>query len=255
MKGVYNMTQTIFNMPCALITPITINIIPAITAKLTQLDDSGARETEESAIRIMSLVSAPCAIGLAVLSMPVTALLGGYHGTDLILSTKLMSILGITVFFNAVVLVSTAMLQAHGFVNRPVLNMFIGGFVKLTTVYILTGNPHIGILGTPIGTLVCYIVISILNLIALKQSVLRCPRFLANMVKSIAASGIMGICVYGVWYLLRHAGLGSRLLLCAVPVLAGVIVYAAAVFFLKILTREDCLLLPKGEKIAKFLHL
>ena len=35
MRGIYGMCLTIFNMPCAFITPITISIIPAITAQLT----------------------------------------------------------------------------------------------------------------------------------------------------------------------------------------------------------------------------
>ena len=34
-KGIYSMTLTIFNMPCAFITPITISVIPAITSQLT----------------------------------------------------------------------------------------------------------------------------------------------------------------------------------------------------------------------------
>ena len=255
MKGIYNMTQTIFNMPCALITPITISIIPAITAHLTQYDEIGAKETEESAIRIMSLMAAPCAIGLAVMAQPVTALLGGYRGEDLVLSTRLMSILGLTVFFNAVVLVTTAMLQAHGFVNQPVVNMFLGGILKLTAVYILTGNPHIGILGTPVGTLLCYIVISILNIVSMRHLIPRNPRILYNVIRSLLAAAIMGIFVYGTWYFMTGAGITSRLLLCALPVLIGIIIYAVAVFFLKVLTRADCMLLPKGEKIAKFLHL
>ena len=255
MKGIYNMTQTIFNMPCALITPITISIIPAITAKLTQYDDQGARETEESAIRIMGLTSMPCAIGLSVLAGPITGLLGGYRGQDLVLSSQLMAVLGITVIFNAVVLVTTAMLQAHGYVNRPVVNMFLGGIVKLIAVYILTGNPRIGILGTPMGTLLCYIVISILNVISLRRSVSTAPRFLHNLSKSLAAALIMGLFVWICRFILVRLGIGSNLILCALPVLAGMISYMAAVFFLKVLTRADCLLLPKGEKIAKFLHL
>ena len=255
MKGIYNMTQTIFNMPCALITPITISIIPAITAHLTQCNERGARETEESAIRIMSLVSAPCAVGLAVLAQPVTALLGGYQGGDLVLATKLMTVLGITIFFNALVLVTTAMLQAHGYVNRPVINMFLGGILKLTAVYILTGNPHIGILGTPVGTLLCYIVISVLNVISMRSVIQDSPKIFKNVIKSLLSSLVMGVFVYGSWIFMVKAGFGSRVLLCAVPVLAGVITYCLAVFFLKVLTRADCLLLPKGEKIAKFLHL
>ena len=85
MRGIYGMTQTIFNMPCAFITPITISIIPAITAQLTTCNDLEAKATEESAIRITGLISMPCAFGLGLLAQPVTALLGGYTGDNLVL--------------------------------------------------------------------------------------------------------------------------------------------------------------------------
>ena len=77
MRGVHVMTQTIFNMPCAFITPITISIIPAITAQLTLGDNGSAKQTEEAAARLTGLLAIPCSIGLAVLARPITALLGG----------------------------------------------------------------------------------------------------------------------------------------------------------------------------------
>ena len=61
MRGVYGMCLTIFNMPCAFITPITISIIPAITSHLTLCGDDEAKATEESAVRITGLVAMPCA--------------------------------------------------------------------------------------------------------------------------------------------------------------------------------------------------
>ena len=40
-----------------------------------------------------------------------------------------------------------------------------------------------------------------------------------------------------------------------VTIIAAVVVYAALVLALKVVTREDVLILPKGEKIAKLLRL
>ena len=39
LKGLFNMTQTIFNMPCAFIVPITVSVLPAISSALTMGDD------------------------------------------------------------------------------------------------------------------------------------------------------------------------------------------------------------------------
>jgi stage V sporulation protein B len=242
-------------MPCAFITPITISIIPAITSQLTLNNHKEVRATEESAIRVMALISMPCAFGLGVLAEPVTALLGGYTGEKLALATSLMTVLGFSIIFNAIVLVTTAIMQAHGHVNRPVVNMFIGGILKLVAVYVLTGNPHIGILGTPIGTFLCYIAISVLNITSIRSLIAESPAIVKNLLRPFCSAAIMGILTWLSWFGLKSLGIDSRLILCGAPIVVGVVVYCFAVLKLKAITREDCLLLPKGEKIANLLKL
>ena len=255
MRGIYGMTQTIFNMPCAFITPITISIIPAITAQLTLCNNEEAKLTEESATRITGLISIPCAFGLGLMAEPVTALLGGYTGDNLVLATKLMTILGFSILFNAVVLVTTAIMQAHGYAGRPVINMLIGGVLKLAAVFILTGNPNIGIVGTPAGTLLCYVAISVLNIYSIRTMLEHPPAIVKNLIRPFLSAAIMGVFVYGSLQGLKYLGVTSRLILCALPIVIGVLVYLLAAVKLKVVTREDCLLLPKGEKIAKLLKL
>ena len=255
MKGIYNMSQTIYNMPCAFITPITISIIPAITSHLTLLDHKAAKATEESAARVTGLICMPCAFGLATLAGPVTALLGGYTGADLTLSTSLMTIMGYNIMFNAVVLLTNAMMQAHGHAVVPVVNMFIAGIMRLVVVYMLTGNPNIGIVGTPIGAMLCFLCIAVLNVFSMRRVMKDPPAIVKNLVKPFAAAAIMGIFVRGALYLLQMLGITSRLILCGLPVAVGVVVYVIAAVLFKAITREDCLLLPKGAKIAKLLHL
>ena len=255
MRGIYGMTQTIFNMPCAFITPLTISIIPAITAQLTTCHDLEAKATEESAIRITGLISMPCAFGLGLLAQPVTALLGGYTGDNLALATKLMTVLGFSIMFNAVVLVTTAIMQAHGHATRPVINMLIGGVLKLAAVFLLTGNPNIGIVGTPVGTLLCYLAISVLNIYSIRALLEHPPAILKNLIRTFLAALIMGIFVFAAFTGLKMMGISSRLILCGAPIAVGVLAYAIAAVKIKVVTREDCLLLPKGEKIAKLLKL
>ena len=255
MKGIYNMSQTIYNMPCAFITPITISIIPAITSHLTLMDHRAAKATEESAARVTGLICMPCAFGLATLAGPVTALLGGYTGADLELSSSLMTVMGYNIMFNAVVLLTNAMMQAHGHAVVPVVNMFIAGLMRLAVVYILTGNPNIGIVGTPIGATLCFLCIAVLNLFSMRRVMEHPPAIVKNLIKPFAAAAIMGGFVRAALYLLQTLGITSRLILCGVPVVVGVVVYVVAAVLLKAITREDCMLLPKGAKIAKLLRL
>lgn len=76
IKGVYNFCQTIFNLPCAIITTITISIIPAITRHLALNNAPEVRRAETSAMRLTGLIAMPCAFGLMSLAEPIMILLG-----------------------------------------------------------------------------------------------------------------------------------------------------------------------------------
>ena len=65
----------------------------------------------------------------------------------------------------------------------------------------------------------------------------------------------MGIFVFTGFTGLKRIGIDSRLLLCGVPIAIGVVVYLFAAVKFRAITREDCELLPKGDKIAKMLKL
>jgi stage V sporulation protein B len=133
--------------------------------------------------------------------------------------------------------------------------MFIGGFLKLAAIAILTGNKHIGILGTPIGSLLCYVSITILNVLTVRRVLTDPPAIVKNMLRGFLAAAIMGAGTFGAWWGLKYVGIGSNLILCAAPILVGVVLYVVCAVKFRAITRDDCLLLPKGEKIANLLHL
>ena len=257
LKGLYNMTQTIFNMPCAFIIPITVSVLPAVTSYLTMGDDKAVRNTEESAARITGLLSMPCAVGLAVLARPIMALLGGYEGEQLELSAQFMTLQGITVFLYAIIQYTNALLQSHGYQNVPVVNMLSSGVLRLVLVYVMVGNPNLGLLGAPIGAMIGYLLIAVLNLTAIHRKVAQKPRLLANLLRPATAALVMGVVVFFCYRaLVAVIGIdGSRIILAGAPIAVGVVVYFACVILTKTITREDCLLLPKGEKLARLLRL
>ena len=257
LKGLFNMTQTIFNMPCAFIIPITVSVLPAVTSFLTVGNDAGVRETEESAARITGLLSLPCAVGLTVLARPIMSLLGGYEGEQLELSAQFMAIQGITVFLYAIIQYTNALLQSHGFVNVPVVNMLSSGVIRLVLVYAMVGNPNLGLTGAPIGALIGYLLIAILNLISISRKVAQKPKLLQNLLRPAIPALVMGVVVFFCYRLLvSMLGIdGSRVILAGVPIALGALVYFACVVLMKSITRTDCLLLPKGNKIANLLRL
>ena len=255
-KGIYDMCFTVFNMPCSFMVPISTSVLPAITAMLSTGNREGAKATEESAARITGLLSMPCAVGLAVMAGPVISLLGGYTGQSAVLAGKILAIMGVSIFFYGAIQYTNVVLQSHGYAHIPVINTLICGGVKLVVVYLLVGNPNIGIVGAPIGMLLCYAAISVMNLIAISKVVPHKSRILQNLMRPVLPAAVMGVCVWGTSMLLKALPFGgSRIISCGVPVAVGVIVYAVGIVVFKAIRKEDCMLLPKGDKISRFLHL
>ena len=255
-KGIYNMAQTIFNMPCSFIVPISTSIIPAITAHLTLNNHTAVKTTEESAARITGLISLPCTVGLMVLARPVMGLLGGYTGEKLELAAALLALLSVCIFLYSILQLANALLQSHGYAHIPVINTLVAGVVKLAIVYYLTGNPELGILGSPIGMIACYIAIVIFNILALYRCVDDRPKLMTNFLRSAPAALVMGVCVFGTYYAMTELlHITSNVLLCGAPIVVGVAVYVVCVSLFKSITRDDCILLPKGDKIADLLRL
>ena len=253
-KGVYDFCQTVFALPCAFIPTITVACIPAITAFLTKKDAAGARATGESAFRTMALIAMPCAAGLALLAEPILRLLcPGYSAQELALGTPMLSILGAAVIFNSLVLLLNAVMQAHGNVTTPVVNMFLGGLVKIAVNYVLVGLPEVNIIGAPVGTLACYVTITLLNLWALRREQIELSVF-RNLVRPFLAAGIMGAATWMVYRVLS-AYLPSFRIAFLLSLVFAVVVYAVLAVALRCITYEDCMLLPKGEKIAKLLRI
>ena len=257
MKGIYNFGQTIYNLPNSLITPITISIIPAITACLTLGDSQGVKATSESASRVTALLSLPCAVGLIVLSKPIMALLGGYTGVQLDFAAKLLSVLGISVFMRAVVLFTNSLMQANGHANIPVINMLSTGVVRMILVFVLTGNPNIGLIAVPALTAISNFATAVLNLICMAKVVPQKSAIARNLLRPLLPALLMGAFTLATWQLvLRVLGQDcSRIIQVGIPMMVAAAVYVVSAAWLKSITREDCLLLPKGEKIAKLLKL
>ena len=255
-KGIYNMAATISNMPCAFIVPITVSILPAVTSHLTLMNHQAVKATEESAARITGLIALPCSVGLLVLAQPIMGLLGGYSGEKLELASALMALLSLTVFLYCVSQLIASILQAHGYAHLPVINMLLAGVMNMAVLYVLAGNPAIGILAAPIGTILCYLAISILNIFCLYRTMKDRPALISNLLRPALPTAIMGGAVYACyWAMTELLHLSSNLLLCAIPIVIGVAVYAVCAIAFKSITREDCLLLPKGETIARLLRM
>ena len=157
-------------------------------------------------------------------------------------------------------LITNSILQSYGRVNIPIVTMLIGGVVKIVLNYNLVAVPSVNIHGAPIGTLVCFALTALLNLVIVARTMEDKPNYFSLFAKPLLASFLMAMCAKLVYRVLTRvivlSGARLSLLVCVGGAIgAAVVVYAALVLALRIITKDDLALLPKGEKLAKILKI
>jgi len=267
LYGNYTVAISLYNLPSSFMTALTAAIIPAVSAALIRGDRKGSAQITGSVLRITALLSIPMGVGLLALSGPIMRLL--YPNYDVTLTGPMLAVLGPASVCVCLVLVCNAVLQANGYVSLPIITTLLGGAAKLTANYLLVSIPEVHVFGAPIGTLLCYAVVLVLDLVALKHIVPEVGSYLRVFAKPAFAGAVMGGGAWAAYGLVERlliaagmTGQGSAQVLsragnavavvCAIGV--AVILYFALVLLTRAISKEDLLLMPKGEKIAKILR-
>ena len=247
--GAYGFSVKLFNLPLTLVTAIGVSLIPAISGALALGQREKTRNLTESAFRLTGLLAFPCAVGLAVIPQPILQVLYGSQPEACAVAAPLLRLLAPAVFLAGMVSVTNPVLQALGKVNLPVLSMGLGAAVKAVCNYVLVAVPEIGISGAPMGTCLCYLTILLCNLVYIKRQGVEIS-LLRSFGKTLLCALVMGVFVWLIHPPLT-ALLGGSLLAVLLTVGLAALLYLLLLVAVKALPKEDVLMLPKGEKIAK----
>lgn len=246
----YSGVMNLYNLPASLIVAVTASIIPAVSSRLARSEQEGAAQVVRSSLRVTALAVLPMGAGLSVMSRPIVQML--FRSLDAELSGRLLSVLGIASIFVCLMTVSNAILQAYGHQRLPVYLMIVGGIIKVLVNYHLVAIPSVNIHGAPVGTLTCFVFAACADLILIRRIVPKPPKYRALFARPLLATALMALAARGSYALL--AGLGNSVA-TILAVMIAVVVYAVAVVRLRCISREDLLLMPRGERIADLLHL
>ena len=272
LKGVYDKALTLYNLPSAFMTPLTVSVIPAVSAARAVRNHRLGAQVSETALRTTALIAIPAGVGLCALSEPIIRLL--YPSTDVELAGWMLSVLGMASICVCFMLICNSIMQAHQLVSLPMATTIIGCIFKIILTYVLVGNPDINIQGGSVSTLVCFGLIAVLDLIIIKFALPRSLSYRRVFLKPILASVVMGVAAWAVYGLLSKvllslssfqalaedgqtqilSGTGNALaVLGAIGV--GVVIYFALILLTRAVSKEDLSLMPKGDRIAKLLRL
>lgn len=242
-----------FDLPGAFVIPISTSLLPMLSGAVASHDQDSIDNITTLSLRVTLLISIPASVGMCLFSEPICGVLLAGRLEMAEAAAPLLAMLSIAIAFNSTLYTTNAILQSFGHPVIPVRNMAIGGVVKVVVSYVLNGMPAVNVMGSAISTVVSYLLIMILNFLSIRKILPGLPSMIKTALPMVFSALVMGAGSYGAYRALCLA-LPYRAAFLPAVVLA-VALYAAAVLLTGCVTYEDVCVLPKGEVIARLLHM
>ena len=239
----------IVNMPAVFSLALAVSLVPSVSTSKARNDLSGISNKASRGLKLSMLIGLPCAAGLYLMATPIIHLLyAGLKGDNLIIAGNLMGIMAFAVLFLTVLQTMTGILQGLGKTYLPVVNLFIGIGVKILISIFFIRVPEVNIQGAAYGTVACYAIAALLDVVCVIKYANARPRILQDIIKPILATACMGLAVY---FMMPYVASGeySRLMTIGV-ILIAVVLYVFFVFLFGAINQEDMEYLPGGKKIT-----
>ena len=264
LYGAYDTTLDFRNLVPTVMMTLGVSAIPIISAAVAKKDYKTVNGTVNTVFRTTMLIALPAGAGFFALSEPILALL--YTGTEnepgIAISAPVLGLYGLMMAILTLSSPLTNMLQAIGRADVPAKALALGCVFKIGLNYILIGIPEINIKGAVFGTAFFYLLCIIYNYAVLRKETGVRIDIKTVIVKPLISAVLCGGAAYGSYMLLRSVltfgDMSSRLngqsLACIISIGIAVVVYAISVLLMKTLVKDDILMLPKGEKLAKILE-
>ena len=251
LYGCYSQALTLFMVVPSVTQAFGISALPSVTRAWAGGNRTALQSGVTSVLRLTCLFCIPAGLGLSAMAYPVSSLVFGAR-ISMPITAKVLTVLGIASIFAAMSTPINSMLQATGRVDLPVKLFLIGLTMKVTLNYILSGIPQVNILGAAIGTLCCYIFITITGLILLLR-VTKVKISLFSIVCKPLISAIL--CCAGAYvtqdFLRKWI---PETIASGVGLVIAVIIFVISLGLLGAFNKTDFLMLPKGKKIIKTLE-
>ena len=223
------MAVPLVNLAAIFTAAMTISLVPSISESRTLGNLDAIRAKIKIAFRVAMIITFPCFMGLYFLAEKVAGLIYNAPG-----AAEAIQTMSIGILFLGLHQISTGILQGLGKTAIPVVNMILAGIVKVIMSWTLTAVPVLGIKGASMATVADFAVAAVINMgFIYKFTGYHLPA--GNLLRPLAASGVMGGTIYGVLYVCGHMGAWAILFAMA----AAVPSYALALIACGGLHRED----------------
>lgn len=244
----------IINIPVAIAAAMSSAIIPVISHTFERKEIDSTKEKIASAIKVTMLIAIPCAVGLFVLSKPVTILL--YNQKSSVDTVSLLiKVLAISVVFFCLSTLSNGILQAMGYAVKPVINAAITLVIQTVLLVVLLLYTDLGLYALCTANITYSLLMCILNSLSIRKVIDYNQEITRTFIKPAISAVIMGIFAFGI-YKLCVLGIGnvswfSNAVILFVDIIISAIVYFLGVIKFKAVSENDLKSMPKGKTLLK----
>ncbi len=248
LTGVVN---PLINMPAVLSLALAMSLVPSISESQAKRDIRQMQLKSAFGLKLAMFLGLPCSLGFALLAGPIIHLLfSSIGGQEFALAQSLLQFLSLGVLFLTLVQSMTGVLQGLSKPGLPVIGLCLGAAVKVFLSIWLIRNPNFNIMGAAIGTLACYAIAAVFDVIFVIRQVGFRISMPDHILKPAAATAIMGVAAFAVY---RWVGGTSNTLGVLSAIFIAVCVYLLALSCMNAITKEEMGLMPGGRKVRRLL--
>ena len=246
--GVYSSKYRLLcSVPIAISTAIASSMIPSAVAAYTEKDVAQWKYNISSGVKFNMIIAIPCAVGLTILGQPVVRML--FSSSNYVLGGHMMTVGASAIVFYALSNVTGGALQSIDKMRMPVIHSAISLALHIGIVSFFLAYTNVGVYALLIGNITFPIVVSVLNLLAIKRYV---PSYHQEIVKTFLAPlsasvwmALAALLVYGgVGFVISSNLVRTMLALCV-----SVFVYFVVFLLLRGLTKNELFDFPMGRRL------
>ena len=248
------------SIPIAFASAAAAAVMPEISTAFAKGDKKDAAGTIAGVMRVMMMISIPCAVGFFALARPVMMILFPYK-KSLNEASFYLALVAITVVFYSVSTVSNAVLQGMGRLKAPVTNASIALVIQTVVLFLLLIFTDLKGEALCIVTIIYSFLMCVFNNMSMKKGMDMPIDVKKTYVLPSVASAVMGIAAFALYNALSAllATIITRPyflnLICAgISILVAIFVYFAVLIKIGGAAREDILKFPKGRSLVRALE-
>ncbi|WP_035178626.1 putative polysaccharide biosynthesis protein [Alkalihalobacterium bogoriense] len=246
-KGVYDRGQPLLQFGTIIATSMALSIVPALSQ--LAMERKKAKMYAELSLRLTFIIGMAATVGLFIIIEPTNQML--FTDTS---DSNVLGVLGMTILFSSISLVTAAILQGYGHMKQVAIHMTVGMIIKLLLNLLLL--VPFGTMGAAISTVMGFFVIAFLNVYSLvRQKEMMIPKKQHGMA-IISAVLVMAIFTWG-WKEILYFVIpldesrGFSAIVAITSACIGAVVLCFCLLRWHAFTKDELSKIPKVEKVYK----